>query len=66
MTLLIPMGIGGVDHIVPDYLGDPDSAGDRVLQLPADDCGVSAAAAEVTPWRRRTWEMLRGCWRLRR
>ena len=42
MTLLIPLGLPGSSTYRAGNFGDPDSAGDRVLQLPADDCGVSA------------------------
>ena len=41
MTLLIPLGIAGAPLYRPDYYGDPDFAGDRLLQLSADDCGLS-------------------------
>jgi amino acid transporter len=41
MTLLIPLGSMGCSTTAADLLGDPDAADDCVLQLPADDCGVS-------------------------
>ena len=67
MTLLIPLGVCGVAALpAADYFGDPDSAGDCVLQLPADDCGVSERRRIATRWRARTWAKARGCWRRRR
>ena len=41
LTILLPLGLAGVHYIAPSDRRHHRSAADRLLQLSADDCGVS-------------------------